>query len=176
MQGSAILTDGSVLGLSLTTTISQGITSLSSATPLAVILFIILCISQFISTRLPAWFQTWQTEKFVRVTVQTDSGQKSKKMMNYVSYFMIVFICFMGFTLPSAMAMYWFFGSLISIAQTIITQYAMKRRRRRGGKGGDGSTLASQRRSKNHTTKTKIVFYLNLVFQIKRAEEKIFCI
>ncbi len=155
MQGSAILTDGSVLGLSLTTTISQGITSLSSATPLAVILFIILCISQFISTRLPAWFQTWQTEKFVRVTVQTDSGQKSRKMMNYVSYFMIVFICFMGFTLPSAMAMYWFFGSLISIAQTIITQYAMKRRRRRGGKGGDGSTLASQRRSKNHTTKTK---------------------
>lgn len=161
MQGSAILTNGSVFNLSLSTSIQTGILAFNSGTWFAVILFIMLCISQFIATRLPAWFQNWQTKKFVPVTVQTTAGDKNKKTMNIVSYVMIVFICFMGLSLPSAMAMYWFFGSLISITQTLITQAIMAKRRHGKGGGGDGSTLASIRRSKNNkqssSNKTKSI-------------------
>lgn len=154
LQGSAILTNGQVFGLTLTSTISSHFFNNPNA--FAIILFIMLCVSQFISTQLPMWFSSWQTKKFVRQTVVSTTGQKQQKTMKYVSLFMTAFICFMGFSLVAAMAIYWFFGALISIAQTLFMQLASKIRRRKGGKGGDGSTLAAQRRSK-HNDNLKVI-------------------
>jgi membrane protein insertase Oxa1/YidC/SpoIIIJ len=42
-----------------------------------------------------------------------------------MSNMMLIMIIFMGFSLPSAMGIYWFFGALISVGQTLITRKAM---------------------------------------------------
>ncbi len=154
LQGSAVLSSGSFLGLSLTATISEAFMSFSGQSATAAILFLMLCVSQFISTMMPQWFQSWTKKKFVRVTVQSNVGEKQEKTMKIVSVVMIVFICFMGISLPSAMAMYWFFGALITIFQTLFMQLLARRSRRKGSKGGDGSSLAYERRSKNNDKKT----------------------
>ena len=44
------------------------------------------------------------------------------KNMKIFTYVMMAMIIFMGFSLASAMGIYWFFGALFSIAQTLITQ------------------------------------------------------
>ena len=42
--------------------------------------------------------------------------------MKWVTYIMLVMIIIMGFSLVSAMGVYWLIGALISLAQTLITQ------------------------------------------------------
>ena len=50
-------------------------------------------------------------------------GQKSQdSKMKTVTYIMMIFIIFMGFSLASGMGMYWFIGALISIAQSLIIE------------------------------------------------------
>jgi membrane protein insertase Oxa1/YidC/SpoIIIJ len=39
-----------------------------------------------------------------------------------VSNVMFIMIIVMGFSLPSAMGIYWFIGALISLAQTLLTR------------------------------------------------------
>ena len=48
---------------------------------------------------------------------------------------MTIFIIFMGFTLPSAMGVYWFAGAIISIIQSVIIHYIfIARSNKRNGK------------------------------------------
>ena len=51
----------------------------------------------------------------------------SQKQMKMVSWVMTGMVIIMGFTLPSAMGVYWFAGAIFSIAQTLITQAIMKK-------------------------------------------------
>ncbi len=63
MQGSAILTQGSVFGLQLTTVTSNAIMAANSETPFAIVLIIMMAIAQFISSKLPTWFQNWKRKE-----------------------------------------------------------------------------------------------------------------
>lgn len=51
----------------------------------------------------------------------------SQRQMKMVSWVMTGMVIIMGFTLPSAMGVYWFAGALFSIAQTLITQTIMNK-------------------------------------------------
>lgn len=121
LQGAAVLTQGTVFGLELTTVTLNAITSGSSQTPFAIVLFLMMAIAQIFSTLLPQWFQSWKTREFtVKTTVVKPNQQQGT--MKMMSYMMMVVILVMGISLPAAMAIYWFIGALISIVQNLIIE------------------------------------------------------
>ena len=52
--------------------------------------------------------------------------------MKIVTWVMMIMIIFMGFSLASAMGVYWFVGALISIGQSVITQAIISRQSKKG--------------------------------------------
>lgn len=136
MQGSAILTQGSVFGLQLTTVTWNAITAMDKETPFAIVLILLMSIAQFVSSKIPQWFQTWKSDRFVEKTVKNEAAAKQNKMAKTMSTVMLVVIIVMGFTLPSAMGIYWFFGAIISIIQTLVMESLQTRSRHKKGKGG----------------------------------------
>ena len=73
---------------------------------------------------------------------------KTMKIMNIV---MMVFVIFMGWSLPVGMGIYWLIGALMSIVQTLLMEALAMRSRHNDMKNtGDGSSLAAIRRSSRH--------------------------
>jgi YidC/Oxa1 family membrane protein insertase len=163
LQGSAALANGSFLGLSLTTRVSTTITAFKT-TPgaiVGVIIFILMSVANILSSCTGLWFNTWRTKKFGQNgPVQYDAQGNPidpNKTMKYMTYGMMVFVIFMGWSLPAAMGIYWFIGAVISIAQSLFTELLqMRSRHKLAANTGDGTTLAAIRRSKHHSaTNTK---------------------
>lgn len=157
LQGSAALASGDVFGLSMTTVVSQCFTNFSS-TPGAVtgiIIFIIMTITNVLSSMTGMWFSTWRTKNFGNIgPVQKDANGKTidpNKTMKIVSYVMMAFIVIMGWSLPAGMGIYWILGAIISILQSLLTEALYTRGRHRSlANTGDGTNLAAIRRSKHH--------------------------
>jgi len=80
-----------------------------------------MTLAQFIAMKLPMWFQK-TAQKKVAHTVKSNAAQQSQSQANMVSNVMFIMIIVMGFSLPSAMGIYWFIGALISLAQTLLTR------------------------------------------------------
>lgn len=144
LQGSAILTRGSIFGLSLSTVTQTAMASNSAETPFAIVLFVIMAVAQFFASLLPMWMQNWKKKQMVGTTVKVQEDQTGMgSMMKWMPIIMMVFVIIMGLQLPAAMAIYWIFGALISIFQTIITEIVttIRRNKKKGGnnsfKGGD---------------------------------------
>lgn len=129
MTGSAILATGSFLGLNLNASVGQTITKniFGPGWWTALVLFVLMGTSQFVSMKMPMWINKDKDKKVVKTQANpaADSQQKQMKMMSNI---MLIMVIFMGFSLPSAMGIYWFFGALISIAQTLITRAVMKKK------------------------------------------------
>jgi YidC/Oxa1 family membrane protein insertase len=123
LEGSAILTSGSVFSLSLSTVTMKAMTANNSETPFAIILFIAMAIAQFFASMIPMWIQNWHKKRAVGAkTVKVNEDSTSGAMMKYMPYIMMVVVIAMGLNLPAAMGIYWFFGALISIFQSLIME------------------------------------------------------
>jgi membrane protein insertase Oxa1/YidC/SpoIIIJ len=70
------------------------------------------------------WMQK-KASKSVGTTVKSNAAQASQSQANMISNVMFIMIIVMGFSLPSAMGVYWFIGALISLAQTLLTRRMM---------------------------------------------------
>jgi YidC/Oxa1 family membrane protein insertase len=123
MTGSAVLATGSFLGLNLASPLGGVITSSWFQGPwwTATVIFVLMTLAQFIAMKLPMWFQK-SAQKKVAHTVKSSAAQQSQSQANMVSNVMFIMIIVMGFSLPSAMGIYWFIGALISLAQTLLTR------------------------------------------------------
>ena len=76
--------------------------------------------------------------------------------MKIMTYVMMAFVLFMGWSLPVGMGIYWFIGAIISILQSLLTEAIQARVRHRDAENtGDGTTLAAIRRSARHTGTNK---------------------
>ena len=62
--------------------------------------------------------------KLGRNPAQKESDNKTK----WFTYIMLAMIIFMGFSLVSALGVYWLVGALFSIGQTLITHLIMNRK------------------------------------------------
>jgi len=122
LQGSAILTQGNVLGLQLSTVSWTAIQQGGSEAPLAIVLLILMAIAQFFATLLPQWMQNWRKSKIVGAKTVKVQDNPQMGMMKYMPWIMLIVVIIMSFQLPAAMGIYWFVGALISILQTIITE------------------------------------------------------
>ncbi len=126
MTGSAILATGSFLGLNLNSSVGNAIITnfFSAGWWTALLLFIAMGVGQFVAMKLPQWLQKNDLKKVGR-TMKNPAADSQQKQMQMMSNIMLIMIIVMGFSLPSAMGIYWFIGALISIAQTYITRKVM---------------------------------------------------
>lgn len=131
LTGSAILASDDVWGLNLNASLGTEMTKnfFSSAWWVAIVLFILMAVSQFVSMKLPQWLQKSKKKDVTKLGKNPSANQQAKqgKMMMTIMY---VFILIMSWSLPAAMGVYWLVGALISIAQTSITQQIMNRKKK----------------------------------------------
>lgn len=132
LQGAAILSTGDIFGLELSASLGKEMINFSSPNPgtyiTAIVLFILMSVTQLISMKLPQWMQKKADKNVAKMGKNNavDKNQSQMKMMNNV---MLIMIIVMGISLPSAMGVYWLVSALISIIQTLITQKIIKRKK-----------------------------------------------
>ena len=128
LSGSAYLTTGTVLGLNLSLSIRDVLFTGANWGPAgnysavtALFLFLLMAGAQTISMLLPQWIQKRKAKQAAKLG--KNPAQKSQNnQMKIFTYVMLAMIIFMGFSLVSAMGIYWFIGALFSVGQTLITQ------------------------------------------------------
>lgn len=123
MTGASVLARGHFLGLSLATPISTVLFAgwNTSGWWTALVLIILMSASQFFSMKVPQWIQKARQSKVAKMG-KNPAQQQQNKTMNIVSYVMLAFIIIMGFSLPSAMGIYWFLSAIISLGLSLLTQ------------------------------------------------------
>lgn len=136
MTGSASLSSDSVMGLYLSDTIWNTLTNFtnwpnSSGWWTALVLIILMSGSQIVSMLIPQWLNK-KRNAGVAKTVVSESQKQTQTTTKTMSYFMTAMVIIMGFTLPSAMGVYWFAGAIFSIAQTLVTQLIITKQYKKG--------------------------------------------
>ncbi|MBO4541103.1 MAG: membrane protein insertase YidC [Bacilli bacterium] len=134
MNGNAALSTGSFLGLSLSDTIQSALFNISGTWYAnthgwwtALVLYILMAGSQFMSVLTPRLIQKHQRKGLAKMGRNPAEDQQAKTG-KYMMYGMVIFTMIMGFFLPSAMGVYWFIGAIISMLQTLITQFILAKR------------------------------------------------
>lgn len=128
MTGATVLSRGTFLGLNLSTSISSALFNVSTLPGnsggwwTALVLIILMSVSQFLSMKVPQWIQKSKQKKVAKFGKNPAQTQQNKTM-NIVSYVMLAMIIFMGFTLPAAMGVYWLLSALISLGLSFFTQW-----------------------------------------------------
>ena len=133
MTGNAVLSTGSFLGLNLSTSVWDALTSANKVWSggwwTALVLFLLMAVAQFLAMKVPQWINKRRAKKVARLG-KNPAQQQQNRTMNIVSWVMLIMIVFMGFTLPAAMGFYWFVGALVSLAQSLITNAIFSRKRK----------------------------------------------
>ena len=132
LTGSAWLSTGSFLNLNLSDSISSvlfnGANWATGAAETALVLFLLMAAAQVVAMLLPQWIQKRKQKDVAKLGKNPNQNSQNRNMKIF-TYVMMAMIIFMGFSLASAMGIYWFFGALFSIAQTLITQSIISRRK-----------------------------------------------
>ena len=140
LQGCASLSSDAFLNLHLSDSINTVLFNGANWTAdggfsafTALVLFLLMALAQVASMLLPQFIQKMKRKKVASLgknPAQTDQQSKMKMF----TYIMMAMIIFMGFTLPSAMGVYWFVGALFSIVQTLIIELINNRKSKKKGR------------------------------------------
>ena len=125
LQGSASLSSDSFLNLHLSdainTVLFNGANWANGSAVTALVLFLLMAGAQVVSMLLPQWIQKKKRKNVAQLSKNPNVTQQQSQMKMF-TYIMMAMIIFMGFTLPSAMGVYWFVGALFSIVQTLVVE------------------------------------------------------
>lgn len=164
LQGSASLASGNWYGLSLTTKVSECFTNYAETNGaiVGILIFIFMSLANVLSSCTGLWINNWKTKVLGNQSMQPTKKDANgnpmdpNKTMKIMTYVMMAFVLFMGWSLPVGMGIYWFIGAIISILQSLLTEAIQARVRHRDAENtGDGTTLAAIRRSARHTGTNK---------------------
>ena len=164
LQGSASLASGNWYGLSLTTKVSECFTNYAETNGaiVGILIFIFMSLANVLSSCIGLWINNWKTKVLGNQSMQPTKKDANgnpmdpNKTMKIMTYVMMAFVLFMGWSLPVGMGIYWFIGAIISILQSLLTEAIQARVRHRDAENtGDGTTLAAIRRSARHTGTNK---------------------
>ncbi|HHT66846.1 MAG TPA: membrane protein insertase YidC [Erysipelotrichaceae bacterium] len=136
LQGSASLASDALFNLHLSDPINVVLFEASNwsngSAVAALILFIMMAGVQVVSMLLPQWLQK-RKAKNIPSMGKNPAQTQQQSSMKMVTYVMMAMIIFMGFTLPSAMGVYWFVSALFSLAQTLIVEKINKNKSKKKG-------------------------------------------
>ena len=136
LQGCASLSSDAFLNLhlsdSINTVLFNGANWGNGSAITALFLFLFMAGAQVVSMLLPQWLQKRRSKKIASLGKNPAQNEQQNRMKMF-TYIMMAMIIFMGFTLPSAMGVYWFVGALFSIAQTLIIDKVTTSRAKKKG-------------------------------------------
>lgn len=137
LQGSASLSSDALFNLHLSDSINTVLFNAANwgngSAIAALILFLLMAAAQVVSMLLPQWIQKVKRKKVASLGKNPAQTQQQNTMKMF-TYIMMAMIIFMGFTLPSAMGVYWFVGALFSIVQTLIIEKITANRAKKKGR------------------------------------------
>ena len=114
MNQTLAIRKGTLLGLNFGETIN---TQIFSGSITAIVLFALMIAGQVVTMKLPTWLKARKAQK-KNPNKKVEQKSDTEKQMNMMMTFMIGMVVMSGFLLPAALVIYWFLGSLYSIAQT----------------------------------------------------------
>lgn len=128
MSGSAVLREGELWGLRLSANTGSSIIHWTG-TPsvVALVIFIIMAITQAVSMLLPQFLQKKRTEKVAKLNKNPTAAKTNNQMM-IMNIVMLVMIIFTGTQLPVAMSIYWIITALISLVQSLVMSHITNRK------------------------------------------------
>ena len=137
LQGSASLSSDSIFNLHLSdainTVLFNGANWSNGSAVTALILFLLMAGAQVVAMLLPQWIQKIKRKKIASLGKNPAQTEQQNRMKMF-TYIMMAMIIFMGFTLPSAMGVYWFVGAIFSVCQTLIIEAINSSRAKKKGK------------------------------------------
>ena len=139
LQGSASLSRDAVLGLRLSDTIWNVLSNFTNwpSNPgwwTALVLIILMSAAQIVSMLLPQWLNKKRMKNVTKLGNSSALNQQNRTL-KITQWVMTIFIVIMGFTLPSAMGVYWFAGAIISIIQSVLLHFIFVARQNKRDKG-----------------------------------------
>ena len=151
MQGSAYLSSGQFLGLRLSDSISSSLFNGSNwatgTAETALGLFLLMSAAQAVAMLLPQWIQK-KKQKDVAKLGRNPAQNSQNNRMKWFTYIMLAMIIFMGFSLASGMGIYWLFGALFSIGQTLIMQKINDIKAKKAKYGDRKESVSAKRKGK----------------------------
>ena len=136
-QGCASLSTGAFCNLHFSDSISgvifNGANWANGSAVTALILFLLMAIAQAASILVPQFIQK-KKRKSVASLGKNPSQNDQQSKMKMFTYIMVAMIVFMGFTLPSAMGVYWFIGALFTLCQTLIFEAINNKKSKKKGR------------------------------------------
>ena len=149
MQGSAYLSSGEFLHLRFSDSISTALFNASNwatgTAETALGLFLLMAAAQTVAMLLPQWIQKKKTKNVAKLGNNPAQKQNNNRM-KWFTYIMLAMIIFMGFSLASGMGIYWFFGALFSIVQTLIMQVINDKKAKKAKYGGKPDTVSGRKK------------------------------
>lgn len=135
-SGSASLSRDAVLGLRLSDTIWNALTQVNGWPALpgwwtALVLIILMSAAQIFAMLVPQWLNKART-KNVSKTGKNPTLDQQNKTMKITQWIMTGMVIFMGFSLPSALGVYWLAGALFSILQSVVMHFIFVRKTKKG--------------------------------------------
>ena len=135
-QGLSSLTNDTFLKLHLSDTISgvlfNGANWANGSAFTALGLFLVMAATQIVSMLLPQWIQKQKRKKIA--TLGKNPAQKEQQSKTKMfTYMMTAMVLFMGFTLVSALGVYWIVGAIFQICQTLIFEKINNRKGKKKG-------------------------------------------
>lgn len=127
LSGSSALSTGTFYNMNLSSTVWDVLNNTANLPGnadgwwTAFTLILLMTIFQVAATIVPMLIQRAQRKKVEKLG-KNNAVNKQNKTMKIVQFVMLAMIIVMGFTLPSAMGVYWIAGAIFSLGQTLITQ------------------------------------------------------
>ena len=150
LSGSSALSTGTFYNMNLSMTVWEALNNTAGLPGnvngwwTAFILIILMTLFQIAATIVPMLIQRAQRKKVEKLG-KNNAVAKQNKTMKIVQFVMLAMIIFMGFTLPSAMGVYWIAGAIFSLAQTLIMHLISNRK----GKNKDNQPKVKAKPAEN---------------------------
>lgn len=150
LQGSAYLSSGQLFGLlrfsdSISTALFNASNWATGTAEVALGLFLLMSAAQTVAMLLPQWIQKRKSKDVAKLGNNPAQKQNANRM-KWFTYIMLAMIIFMGFSLASGMGIYWLFGAIFSVVQTLIMQKINDSKAKKAKYGGKSTDTVDGRR------------------------------
>ena len=152
MQGNAYLSSGALFNvLRFSDSISSALFSKAAwstgSAEVALGLFLLMSGAQAVAMLLPQWIQKKKAKNAVKLGKNPAQDQNANRM-KWFTYIMLAMIIFMGFSLASGMGVYWLFGAIFSIAQTLIMQSITEKKAKKEKYGSSKESVSAKKKER----------------------------
>ena len=152
MQGNAFLSSGALFNVlrfsdSISSVLFKKASWATGAAEVALGLFLLMSGAQAVAMLLPQWIQKKKAKNAVKLGKNPTQDQNANRM-KWFTYIMLAMIIFMGFSLASGMGVYWLFGAIFSIVQTLIMQAITAKKAKEEKYGSSKESVSAKKKGK----------------------------